>query len=343
MLDITTKINIIKLPPTSEIVTEEELSNTLKIDDNPKHYIGLEVSGFLHLGSLILIGIKINDFIKIGMKCNIFLADLHTLINDKIGSLEEISKVSKYYENAFKIVCPGAKIITGSEFYKSQDRYWLDLIKVSKHLSLSRAIRTITIMGRSEKEKLDVAKLLYPAMQATDIHDLDIDIAHSGMDQRKIHMAVREIFPKLKWKTPIAIHHNILPSLKSPKPNYINKMSKSDTNSGIFIHDTKAVIKNKIEKSWCESGNINNNPILEIMKNIICHEFSDVTIDRPIKFGGDITYNDYNEIESDFISKKLHPVDIKSSVTDYLIKIVQPIQQKLKLDTNVIDIINNKI
>ena len=245
MLDITTKINIIKLPPTSEIVTEEELSNTLKIEDNPMHYIGLEVSGFLHLGSLILIGIKINDFIKIGMKCNIFLADLHTLINDKIGSLEEISKVSKYYENAFKIVCPGAKIITGSEFYKSQDRYWLDLIKVSKHLSLSRAIRAITIMGRSEKEKLDVAKLLYPAMQATDIHDLDIDIAHSGMDQRKIHMAVREIFPKLKWKTPIAIHHNILPSLKSPKPNYINKMSKSDTNSGIFIHDTKAVIKIK--------------------------------------------------------------------------------------------------
>ena len=32
-------------------------------------------------------------------------------------------------------------------------------------------------------------------MQAVDIHSLDVDIAHAGMDQRKIHMLVREIFP----------------------------------------------------------------------------------------------------------------------------------------------------
>ena len=47
-------------------------------------------------------------------------------------------------------------------------------------------------MGRSEDDKkIDVAKLLYPAMQAVDIHSLDVDIAHAGMDQRKIHMLVR--------------------------------------------------------------------------------------------------------------------------------------------------------
>jgi len=342
-LDVTTKINIIKSQPTNEIVTEIELSNMLQTNNCPKHYIGLEVSGFLHLGSLILIGIKINDFIKVGIKCNIFLADWHTLINDKIGSLDEISKVSKYYEDAFKIVCPNAKIIIGSDFYDSQDGYWLDLIKVSKHLSLPRAIRAITIMGRSEKEKLDVSKLLYPAMQATDIHDLDIDIAHSGMDQRKIHMAVRDIFPKLSWKTPIAIHHQILPSLKSPKPNNINKMSKSDTNSGIFIHDSDEVIKNKIKKSWCENGNINNNPVLEIMKNIICHEFREVVIERPPKFGGDMTYSDYNGIELDFANGKLHPVDLKLSAIYYLTKIIKPVRNKLKLDVNIINILNNKI
>ena len=68
-------------------------------------------------------------------------------------------------------------------------------------------------MGRSEDEKIDLAKLLYPPMQAVDIHSLDLDIVHAGMDQRKIHMLVREIFPKMKWKVPVAVHHGLLPGL----------------------------------------------------------------------------------------------------------------------------------
>ena len=67
-------------------------------------------------------------------------------------------------------------------------------------MSLARTMRTLTIMGRSEnEEKVDLAKLLYPPMQAVDIHSLDLDIVHAGMDQRKIHMLVREIFLKMKY------------------------------------------------------------------------------------------------------------------------------------------------
>ena len=52
-------------------------------------------------------------------------------------------------------------------------------------------------------------------MQAVDIHSLEVDIAHAGMDQRKIHMLVREIFPKMKWKVPVAVHHKLLPAYPS--------------------------------------------------------------------------------------------------------------------------------
>jgi tyrosyl-tRNA synthetase (EC 6.1.1.1) len=38
-------------------------------------------------------------------------------------------------------------------------------------------------------KKLNVAKLLYPAMQAVDIHSLDVDIAHAGMDQEDPHVS----------------------------------------------------------------------------------------------------------------------------------------------------------
>ncbi|MBA4458479.1 MAG: tyrosine--tRNA ligase, partial [Nitrosopumilaceae archaeon] len=80
-MDITEKVDLIERPPTEEVVTRDELTELFKTNSSPKHYIGLEISGFLHLGSLISTGFKINDFAKAGVKCTIFLADWHTLIN----------------------------------------------------------------------------------------------------------------------------------------------------------------------------------------------------------------------------------------------------------------------
>ncbi|MCE2505259.1 MAG: tyrosine--tRNA ligase [Nitrosopumilaceae archaeon] len=336
-MDIIEKVDLIERPPTEEVVTSDELTELFKTNSSPKHYIGLEISGFLHLGSLISTGFKINDFAKASVKCTIFLADWHTLINDKLGGdWETISKVSKYYQDAFKLVCPDAEIILGSKLYEEKTEYWSELVRFTKHMSLARTMRTLTIMGRSEKEeKIDVAKLLYPAMQAVDIHSLDVDIAHAGMDQRKIHMLVREIFPKMKWKVPVAVHHKLLPGLFKPADTsdaqVIGKMSKSDPNSGVFIHNTDEEIKKKLNKAWCEEANIQNNPLLEIAKTVIFHEFDEMNVERPEKFGGNVSYHDYNQIETDFAEKKLHPGDLKQTVGNYLVKIISPIRDKLNL------------
>jgi len=334
-LDITEKIELIERPPTEEIVTHEELLELFKTNSSPKHYIGLEISGFLHLGSLISTGFKINDFIKAGVKCTVFLADWHTIINDKLGgNWETIEKVSKYYQDAFKLVCPNVEIVLGSKLYEEKTEYWANLVKFTKHMSIARTMRTLTIMGRSEDDtKIDVAKLLYPAMQAVDIHSLDVDIAHAGMDQRKIHMLVREIFPKMGWKVPVAVHHKLLPGLTKPANanGESTKMSKSDPNSGVFIHNSDDEIRTKIKKAWCEEANIQNNPLLEISKNIIFHEFNEINVERPEKFGGNMTYANYNQLESDFAEKKLHPTDLKQTVGEYLVKVISPIREKLNL------------
>ena len=335
-MDILEKVSLIERPPTEEVVTHEELINLFKTNSSPTHYIGLEISGFLHLGSLVSTGFKINDFIKAGVKCKIFLADWHTLINDKLGGdWERISKVSKYYQDAFRLVCPDADIILGSKLYEERKEYWAELVKFTKHMSIARTMRTLTIMGRSEDDKkIDVAKLLYPAMQAVDIHSLNVDIAHAGMDQRKIHMLVREIYPKMGWEVPVAVHHKLLPGLVKPvdSSNSLgSKMSKSDPNSGIFIHNSDEEIKKKINKAWCEEGNVENNPVLEIVRTIIFHEFKEVNIERPEKFGGDVTYSDYTQIETDFIEKRLHPGDLKQTVGNYLAKIISPVRDRLDL------------
>lgn len=336
-MDIIEKVELIERSPTEEVVTHEELIELFKTNSSPKHYIGLEISGFLHLGSLISTGFKINDFVKAGVNCTIFLADWHTMINDKLGGdWNTITKVSKYYSDAFNLVCPKANIVLGSDLYDSRKEYWKEFMRFTKHMSLKRTMRTLTIMGRTEDEsKIDLAKLLYPPMQAVDIHSLDLDIVHSGMDQRKIHMLVREIFPKMNWKVPVAVHHRLLPGLSKPTDlsdsQQLGKMSKSDPSSGIFIHNSDEEIRSKIKKAWCEEANIKNNPLLEISKNVIFHEFDDMKVERPEKFGGNVNYEDYNQLELDFAERKLHPTDLKQTVGNYLVKVVAPIREKLKL------------
>jgi len=351
-LDVTEKLDLIAKAPTEEIVTKDELLELLKTNPHPKHYLGIEISGFLHLGSLVSTGFKINDFIKAGINCTVFLADWHTMINDKLGGdMEKISKISEYYEEAFKIVCPEVNIVRGSDLYDEYPEYWKELVRFTKHMSLARTMRTLTIMGRSEKEeKIDLAKLLYPPMQAVDIHYLDLDIVHAGMDQRKIHMLVREIFPKMgkEWKVPVAVHHKLLPSLSQPSDisqdgKTLGKMSKSDPNSGIFIHDDDSVIRSKIKRAWCEEGNIKNNPLLEIADQILFHDYDVVSVTRPEKFGGNITYTSFSELESDFANKKLHPTDLKQAVADLLTPLVSKIRQKLTLEHEISDIIKNNI
>lgn len=349
-MDVTEKFDLIAKPPTEEIVTQDELLELLKTNSKPKHYIGLEISGFLHLGSLISTGFKINDFIKAGISCTVFLADWHTLINDKLGGdWDTISKVSKYYADAFKLVCPGVKIVLGSELYDSRKDYWFEFVKFTKHMSLARTMRTLTIMGRSEnEEKVDLAKLLYPPMQAVDIHSLDLDIVHAGMDQRKIHMLVREIFPKMKWKVPIAVHHRLLPGLSEPsdaskESKILGKMSKTDPNSGVFIHDSDDEIRSKIKKAWCEEGNIDSNPLLEITKHVIFHEFNEINVERSEKFGGNVIYTDFSQLESDFSQKKLHPSDLKQTVANYLIKIISPIREKLTISDELFKTIKESV
>lgn len=348
-MDVKAKVELVQRPPTEEIVTSEELVSLFETNDSPRHYIGLEISGSLHLGSLISTGYKINDFAAAGCKCTVFLADWHTLLNDKLGGDEAaIRRVSEYYTKAFGLVCPKAEIVTGSDLYERRREYWQDLARLVKHMSLARTMRTLTIMGRSETEKVDLAKLLYPPMQAVDIHSLDVDIAHAGMDQRKIHMLAREVFPKLGWKVPVSVHQTLLPGLSGPANDsqgkaQAAKMTKSDPNSGIFMHDTDDEIRSKLKRAWCDQEIVEGNAPLAIAKQIIFHGANtELKIERPEKFGGNVSYASYDELESDFVGKKLHASDLKTGVAEAVIGVVAPVRDALGIDDELVKIVSGR-
>jgi tyrosyl-tRNA synthetase len=341
-MDIFSRMQMVAREPTEEVVTNNELKTVFETIENPKHYIGIEISGKLHVGSLILTGFKINDFIKARVDSTIFLADWHTYINNKLGgNWDKIRDLSNYYSEAFKFFCPGVKVLLGSELYDNATDYWKNLVRFSKEMTLSRAIRSLTIMGRTEKDNLDLSQLFYPLMQSIDIKALDIDLVHAGMDQRKIHMLVREIFPGLGWKVPVSVHHHLLPGLSEPNrlglgddplqdTTISSKMSKSKPSDGIMIDDDSSSIKEKVDKAFCPAGIVANNPILELVRYVIFHAFTEFVIERPSRYGGNITYTKYADIERDFVEKRIHPLDIKNATSVYIDKIIRPIRNHFK-------------
>ena len=337
-MDLHEKLALVTRAPTEEVVNIDELKLMFENLSSPKHYIGLEVSGRLHLGSLILTGFKINDLIKAKIQANVLLADWHTYINNKLGGdWGKIKEASKYYSSAFKFFCPGLNIIMGSDLYENSNDYWKNFVRFSKQMTLPRILRSLTIMGRSEKEILDFSQFLYPIMQSIDIKELDVDIVHAGMDQRKIHMLVREIFPKFRWKVPVSIHHHLLPGLSEPTKRGLSedslqdliissKMSKSNPASGILIHDAENVIREKINKAYCPAGITDKNPILELIQYIVFHQFPEFIVERAAKYGGNVTYINYSDVEYDFIQKRVHPVDLKNATATHINKIIEPVR-----------------
>jgi tyrosyl-tRNA synthetase len=337
-------MDLVLKEPTEEVITAGELRELFQTKERPTHYIGFEISGPLHLGSLVVAGFKLRDFLKAGIRVQVFLADWHSYINDKLGGdWERIKRAAGYYRRAFETFAPGVEVILGSDLYEGNDEYWRNLIRFSKHVTLRRATRTLTIMGRTAKETIDIAQYIYPSMQAVDIKTIGADIAHAGMDQRKVHMLAREVYPKLGWTPPIAVHHHLLPGLDAPTKMGLDedevmdekissKMSKSKPWTAIFIHDSEEEVERKLIKAWCPERKVEGNPILEITRHIVFHEKEELEVERPAKYGGDITFCGFEELRKDYEAGKLHPLDLKRAVAKEVNRIIDPVRRLFRND-----------
>jgi len=79
-----------------------------------------------------------------------------------------------------------------------------------------------------------------------------------------------------------------------------------------------------------QKGDPKNNPILSITKLVVFPKFEKVKITRPEKFGGNLEFKNYEDLEKSFESGKLHALDLKNSVSGYLEKMIAPIRKVWK-------------
>ena len=306
--------NILK--NTLEVVSVEELKEVMENKDK-RAYIGFEPSGKIHLGHYLQIR-KMIDLQNAGFDVIILLADLHAYLNQK-GTMEEIRGLAEYNKRCFDAMGVKAEYIYGSEFQLDKE-YTLDVYKLASKTTLKRARRSMEVIAR-EDENPKVAEVIYPIMQVNDIKHLNVDVAVGGMEQRKIHMLARELLPSLGYKAPVCIHNPVLTGLDGE-----GKMSSSKGNF-IAVDDEPEVIKSKIKKAYCPAKVVEGNPIMEIAKYFLEYP---LTIQRPEKYGGDVTFDSYEELEKIFAEGNLHPMDLRNAVAEELIKILEPIREKLQ-------------
>ena len=325
-----------------EIITVDELKRLLEEKERPRAYIGYEPSGLFHIGWLIW-AMKVRDLVEAGFDMIILEATWHAWINDKLGgNMELIKKDALYVRHVLKALGIDVSKINfvDAEDMVSDKRYWEILLRVAKNTTLARMKRALTIMGRrAEEAEMDFSKLIYPAMQVTDIFYLDVDVALGGTDQRKAHMLARDVAEKLNYKKPIAIHTPLLTGLQGARRMDTSKidedvfavelkMSKSKPETTILVHDSPEDIRRKIRKAYCPAREVKFNPIIEINKYILFTQKDFILhIERPEKYGGPIDIYSYDELEKLFVEGKIHPLDLKNATADALIKFLEPVRR----------------
>ncbi|MBD3310380.1 tyrosine--tRNA ligase [Candidatus Woesearchaeota archaeon] len=321
-----------------EIVTEEELLELLDKKKNPVAYDGFEPSGQMHIAQGIMRTINVNKMIKAGCRFKMWVADWFALMNNKMGGdLERIRTTGDYFIEIWKacgMKTSNIDFVWAKDVVTKED-HWKTTIDVARNSTVKRIVRCSQIMGRKVGESLSAAQIIYPCMQAADVFHLKCDITQLGMDQRKVNMLAREVGPKIGFWKPVVVSHHMLLGLSKPETRSKDpadmllemKMSKSKPDSAIFMTDDEEDIKRKMSKAYCPEGETNLNPVLEYCKYMIFERFDEMKIERPAKFGGDVTYKNYEELEQSFAKKELHPMDLKQATSAKINEMLEPVRK----------------
>ena len=335
-MDLETRLNLVK-SVGEEIITEQELRELLGTNLHPIAYDGFEPSGQIHIAQGLMRAITVNKLTALGITFRFWVADWFAMLNNKLGGdMEKIHTVGEYFIEVWRacgLDMKHVEFIWTSEFIKHHPEYWETVMRLSMHASVARVLRCGQIMGREESDSNPSAQILYPLMQAADIHHLEADIAQLGMDQRKVNMLARDIFPKLGFQPPIVISHHMLLGLQFKDSDLTGtdrkialKMSKSNPNSAIFMTDSREDVERKLKQAYCPEGEEQDNPVLEYAKYIVFERLPVLKITRPAKFGGDLKITSYAQLRELYVAKKIHPMDLKQAVADAINELLEPVR-----------------
>ncbi len=329
-LSIDEKLALIKRN-TKEIIGEENLRKLLSGKKRPSVYIGTAPTGTPHVGYFMW-GLKVAQLLKAGFHVKILIADIHAAMDNTPWNLLEhrydyYQKLIPLMISAMGVNTEDLEFVKGSEL-QLKPEYMYDVLKMASLVSVRDSRKAAAeVVKNMEGDSAKLAGLIYPLMQAIDEQYLEVDAQLGGTDQRKIMVLARENLPKIGYEPRIEIMFPLIPGLIG------KKMSSSSEKTKIDLLDDEKTVQEKVKGAEMVEGDPDNG-VMAFLKYIIFTLKEDkkekFLIERSEKFGGNLEYSNYVELEKDFSEKKVHPLDLKNAVAKEISRLLLPIEKHRK-------------
>lgn len=131
-------------------------------------------------------------------------------------------------------------------------------------------------------------------------------------------MFMRDMASKWNWKKATCLHTPILSSLKASgvrMDSFDHKMSKSDPNGALLLHDTLQIVQKKMKKAYLDPAD-EHSPVYELAEHVVLPEFGSITVTPNPKFGEASTWDDLEQFKQAVKDGTLHPFDAKMGVAE---------------------------
>ena len=313
-----------------EVLGEDTISSILEQQDL-RVYWGTATTGRPHIAYFLPMT-KLADFLKAGCEVTVLFADLHAYLDNMKAPWELLKHRTRYYEVVIKGILESIgvpldklKFVKGTDYQLSRE-YILDVFRLSTICSEHDAKKAGSEVVK-QVENAMLSGLIYPGMQALDEHYLEWMHNLGVLIRGRSLCLLKSIFHN--WDTVKRAH------LMNPMVAGLTgtKMSSSEPDTKVDLLDDPVTVTRKIQKAFCEEGNIERNGILPFVKNVLFPVFENKSsgnasfvIERPEKYGGKVQFDSYEALEQAFAEKQVHPGDLKqplqSTSTNYLIPFV---------------------
>lgn len=257
-------------------------------------------------------------------------------------------------------------IVTQSEaILKDPSNYWISVINAGRHFTLDAVMGAGIGLGEGMKDAEGVGKVIgrlmmiadvlavNPKSIALDAYEAEDDVAEGvasmsleGDDApaqsveahliqqfystKLSHPALTSILP-----VPQLIHVTSAPKLALQLPRE-SAAHKQEIDEYFLVDDPKVHGKSKMKKAFCEPGNVDFCPPIELLAYFGGLDGGDnkegVTIARSAENGGNVTYTTKAAILQDFGSGALHPGDLKGVITGVMVDVLTKMSAEIKAD-----------
>ncbi|CAM0876859.1 unnamed protein product [Alopecurus aequalis] len=327
-----------------ESIAEDAVRRLLDKKVAPVCYVWCDPSPCVHIAQGIMMVINVRKMVKAGCRVKILIADWFARIQNKFdGDLTKIRTIGFYMIEIWKAVgleLNGVEFIWLSDVInKRSDEYWALVMDISRNNTLRTMIRCCGILDpyilnediipedMDSYDPIDVtaSTLFTPCVHCAGILFQKADIWLLSMDHEEdLHdKLIRQYCKGMEFENkPIILSRNKLPNLIE----YPEFAKNGDPAWAIFMEELEANVSEKIMKAFCPAKVAEGNPCLEYIKYVVFPWFGYFEVLRKEENGGSRTFQNMEDLITDYESGALHAAEVKLALTEALNKILKPVR-----------------